>query len=286
MLQVAHAISLSFSFSFSSSSSISFSFSLTHSLTLAPPRPAPPLSISHFSFFVWVLEQGRLKYGAGSTSPICVILDRGPYYRGGKSHGALPDFSVVPRLVDVFKTLFQTINNNYPEILAGAHVVPVSFFFKMCYRVTSRVMDRRSRDRFHLVNPDKVASAMLGMFDRSLLPPHLGGTSTKGGLWDDGQWNLPGAMEEALQLLKEGEMVKLTDAQVKASKAVGVDGEDDDGGNGKRGGLRPGLSVRGGGSKSSAATNIGADGTQSKNGQGPSPAVAEPPLDFDLAADL
>ena len=148
-------------------------------------------------------------------------------------------------------------------------------------------MDRRSRDRFHLINPDKVASAMLGMFDRSLLPPHMGGTSTKGGLWDDGQWNIPGAMEEALQLLKDGEIVKLTDAQLKAVGA-GREDRDDDDGKGKRGALRPGLSARGG-SKSSASdetTDIGADASRRKNGQGPTPAMAVPPLDFDAAADL
>ena len=153
-------------------------------------------------FVVWVLEQGKAKYG---NQPICMILDRGTFYRNGKGKGDRPDFSVIPQLVKLLKLLFSTITNNYPEILSSAKVVPSNFFFKMCYRVTSRVMDKKERDRFFLLPGPKVAQDMLSMFPASVLPPHMGGTSTRGGLWDDGQWDRPEAVEEALSVLRDDE---------------------------------------------------------------------------------
>ena len=153
-------------------------------------------------FVVWVLEQGKAKYG---NEPICMILDRGTFYRNGKGKGDRPDFSVIPQLVKLLKLLFSTITSNYPEILSSAKVVPSNFFFKMCYRVTSRVMDKKERDKFHLLPGPKVAQDMLSMFPASVLPPHMGGTSTRGGLWDDGQWDRPEAVAEALSVLRDDE---------------------------------------------------------------------------------
>ena len=95
----------------------------------------------------WLRVPTRLKYGAIDHLPICVILDRGAFYHNGQRKGNKPDFSVVPRLVELFKNLYSVVNNNYPEILAAAKVVPASFFFKMCYRVTSRVMDSKVSEK-------------------------------------------------------------------------------------------------------------------------------------------
>lgn len=170
-----------------------------------------------------MLEQGRIKYKAGQDVPICVILDRGAFYRNGKRKGDKPDFSVVPRLVDLFSTLFSIVNSNYPEILATAKVVPVSFFFKMCYRVTSRVMDKKARDKFILVPGHLVAKDLLGMFPASILPPHMGGTSTKGGFWDDGQWDRPDAIKESLAVLHDSGM------ENKVGDGRGAEGKGSDG---------------------------------------------------------
>ena len=41
--------------------------------------------------------------------------------------------------------------DNYPELLLNAKIVPASWFFSTCYKITSRVMDSRSRDKFVMV---------------------------------------------------------------------------------------------------------------------------------------
>ena len=40
---------------------------------------------------------------------------------------------------------FHPIQDNYPDLLFTAQVVPASWFFSVCYKITSRVMDARSR---------------------------------------------------------------------------------------------------------------------------------------------
>jgi len=97
------------------------------------------------AFFVWLLEQGRREYGVGTHTQICVLLDRGPVMKNGKRKIEKLDMGVVPKLVELFKMLFSTINNNYPDLLLSAKVVPVSFFFSMCYKITSRAMDAKNR---------------------------------------------------------------------------------------------------------------------------------------------
>lgn len=105
--------------------------------------------------------------------------------------------------MELFKNLYSVVNNNYPEILAGAKVVPASFFFKMCYKITSRVMDSKTRNKFSLVASDKVASEIGALFPSTVLPPHMGGSSKKGGLWDDGQWDRPEALAEMMDVLHD-----------------------------------------------------------------------------------
>ena len=61
------------------------------------------------------------------------------------------DMSVVPNLVQLFRTLYNTIYFNYPDLLRIGHIVPVSTFFSLCYRITSKVMDKDTRDRFLMV---------------------------------------------------------------------------------------------------------------------------------------
>ena len=234
---------------------------------------------------MWVLEQGRAKYGAGASQPICVVMDRGPFFRNGKSKGNLPDFSVIPRLVEVLKTLFGTINNNYPEILSGALVVPVNFFFKMCYRVTSRVMDKRSRDRFTLVPGDRVAKELLALFPAAVLPPHLGGSSMRGGLWDDGHWDQPGLLEEALREMQEneggsGDAAGLgANANADADAGAGAGSEAGAAGAGAGGraggkakaGLGRGVGSRGGGAQGQAPGAAGSSSSSSISSSGSQP---------------
>lgn len=136
-------------------------------------------------FLVYVLEQGREKYKIGSERQVCLLLDRANFVRpaehaaGGEAQ-KVPyklDMGVVPRLLELFKKLFSTLHLNYPDLLVIAKVVPVSSFFTMCYRVTSRAMDRDSRAKFIMVKERQMKEEIHKMFDKSVLPPHLGGTS-------------------------------------------------------------------------------------------------------------
>lgn len=67
------------------------------------------------------------------------------------------------------------MQNNYPDLLLYAKIAPASWFFSMCYKVTSRVMDARSRERFQMIKESEVRDKLHSVFDAALLPEHLGG---------------------------------------------------------------------------------------------------------------
>jgi hypothetical protein len=98
------------------------------------------------SFMVYMLEVGIKQYGLGQETQVCVILDRSTYLKRGIKKKE--DMSAIPNLVKLFQYLYQTITDNYPDLLLRAQIVPASWFFSMCYRVTSRVMDNKSRYRY------------------------------------------------------------------------------------------------------------------------------------------
>ncbi len=54
-----------------------------------------------------------------------------------------------------------------------AKIAPASWFFSMCYKVTSRVMDARSRDRFQMIKENEIGDKLHTVFDAALLPEHL-----------------------------------------------------------------------------------------------------------------
>ena len=58
-----------------------------------------------------------------------------------------------------------------------AKIAPASWFFSMCYRVTGRVMDKESREKFKMVQPKDVKKILGPLFSADQLPPHLGGHS-------------------------------------------------------------------------------------------------------------
>ena len=139
-------------------------------------------------FLVYVLEQGREVYKIGSERQVCLLLDRANFVRPADHAGGVAekvpyklDMGVVPRLLELFKKLFSTLHLNYPDLLLIAKVVPVSSFFTMCYRITSRAMDRDSRAKFVMVKERQMREEIHNMFDKHVLPPHLGGTSTSYG---------------------------------------------------------------------------------------------------------
>ncbi len=67
----------------------------------------------------------------------------------------------------------------YPaQLLHSVKIVPASWFFHMCNRVTSRVMDRGTRAKFRVIAAGEVQQELHALFDRDQLPQHLGGSDT------------------------------------------------------------------------------------------------------------
>jgi hypothetical protein len=141
-------------------------------------------------FIMHMLEKGQQMYRVGSERQVSLLLDRAPYVKqadGGETVEVVPyklDMGVVPRLVELVKLLFATLHPNYADILVSAKVVPVSTFFSMCYRFTSRAMDKDSRAKFIMVKEKDLRGEIHALFDPEALPPHLGGTSNKYGPWE------------------------------------------------------------------------------------------------------
>ena len=129
------------------------------------------------AFITWILEQGREKYQIGTERQVCIILDRGTFIRGGQPMPYKLDMGVIPRLLELFRTIYATIYSNYPLLLQNAKVVPVSTFFSLCYRVTSKAMDKETRDRFSMVKEKYIVRDLHNQVSPSQLPKHLLGTS-------------------------------------------------------------------------------------------------------------
>lgn len=62
-------------------------------------------------------------------------------------------------------------------MLDYAKAAPLSWFFSMCYRVASSVLDAKSRARITLVKDSEVRDKLHAVFAPDTLPPHLHGTS-------------------------------------------------------------------------------------------------------------
>jgi len=71
------------------------------------------------------------------------------------------------------------LQNNYPEIVDSVKIAPASWFFSMCYRITSRVLDARSRSKFLMIKDHDVKAKLHSVIDPAQLPAHLYGTSTE-----------------------------------------------------------------------------------------------------------
>ena len=124
-----------------------------------------------------ILETGRRQYGVGLSTQMCVILDRGPVEWVSGRRKSEMDMSVLPNLLNLFRHVYSTVMSHYPELLFQAKVVPTSWFFSMCYKITSVVMDSTSRSKFVMVRPEDVRREMSKLFPSEVLPTHLGGTA-------------------------------------------------------------------------------------------------------------
>lgn len=125
---------------------------------------------------VHILETGRARYGVGVTHQVCLLLDRGPV-EGRRERRNERDMSVIPNLVKLFGHVYGTVMSHYPELLRVAKILPSSWFFSMCFKLTSVVMDPASKTKFCMVRPETMMAELAAMFPRELLPPHLGGTA-------------------------------------------------------------------------------------------------------------
>lgn len=131
------------------------------------------------SYLVKVLEDGKRRHGVGLHSQVCVLLDRGgTVWKNGYRKVDVLDMNVIPRLVDLFRHLYSTMMDHYPDLLNSAVVAPASWFFSMCYRVTSRVMTAQQRGKFQMINEDEIAEKLHPLLSPALLPEHLGGNSS------------------------------------------------------------------------------------------------------------
>ncbi|KAJ1432949.1 hypothetical protein B484DRAFT_447495 [Ochromonadaceae sp. CCMP2298] len=130
------------------------------------------------SFLASVLEEGKAKYGVGTERQMCLLMDRaGVVWRNGEKKKEKLDFAVVPNLVELFRHVVTQTLSNYPDLLDSAQIVPASWFFSMCYKVTSRVMDAKSRAKFMMVKEAEISSKLHPLWHPQHLPEHLLGSS-------------------------------------------------------------------------------------------------------------
>lgn len=59
-----------------------------------------------------------------------------------------------------------------------AKIAPSAWFFSMCYKIVSRVMDDRTRARFETIDAAQLRASLHKVIHPSMLPAHLGGTSS------------------------------------------------------------------------------------------------------------
>ncbi len=59
---------------------------------------------------------------------------------------------IIPKLVELFTTIYTTISTNYPDILHELKIFPTSWFFSACYRITSRIFDSHTRNKFKIIH--------------------------------------------------------------------------------------------------------------------------------------
>ena len=128
------------------------------------------------NFLVLLLEQSRDKLNVGSEKMACLILDRFPLVStdGASKNQEMFDLSVIPNIVSLLSNIVETMQDNYPEIFESITVTPASWFFQTCFRITSKVFEKKIRDRFHLI-PDNYAAIHLnnlfpGELSQQILP--------------------------------------------------------------------------------------------------------------------
>ncbi|RYG62981.1 hypothetical protein EON64_16845, partial [archaeon] len=118
-----------------------------------------------------MLEEGRRLYGVGSRQQVCVLIDRaGMVFKNGRRKVDKLDMAVVPALVELFRHMHGVLNEQYPDLLQRATIAPASWFFSMCYRVTSRVMSAAQREKFAMVKESELHSKLHALLQTFYTP--------------------------------------------------------------------------------------------------------------------
>lgn len=96
------------------------------------------------------LEEGRRRFGLGQRRKLQLLIDR--------SAGADGEELCMKRMshlqaLALLRKVCSTFQDNYPETLQCAHVVPVSAFFRWVYLVFGVLIKPSSRRKIRLVDP-------------------------------------------------------------------------------------------------------------------------------------
>ena len=129
-----------------------------------------------FRVLVDILESGKSKYALGQVRKLRLIIDR-----------SIPEATSVAYIskisyIDLFYLLRQvcyTFQNNYPEMLHRAYLLPVNAFFSTIYRLFSYLIRPSSRKKINLVQWSPATGCGLlceDGFTLDTVPESLGGT--------------------------------------------------------------------------------------------------------------
>lgn len=130
-------------------------------------------------YLVYMLERGRREWGIGPERGFCMIVDRTDAVR--RSTGEVMtdqfDFSVIPNLIELFRVIYSTLNENYPKLLVRAQVVPTSWFYSTCWGFVSKLMDQSISNKFEVIQERDIAERLARQFPKEMLPKRFGGTA-------------------------------------------------------------------------------------------------------------
>jgi CRAL/TRIO domain len=116
------------------------------------------------------MEYGKLQYGIGVTSKIRVVLDRST----GDESISIKSLSYI-QIFNLLRTICYTLQNNYPDVVYCAYVVPVGAVFRGIYSLFSHLMRPASRKKVVLVGEKEDNIWWSSDIDATLIPRQLGG---------------------------------------------------------------------------------------------------------------
>lgn len=130
-------------------------------------------------YLVYLLELGKEEWGIGPERGFCMIVDRTDAVR--RSTGEVMrdklDFSVIPNLIELFRVIYSTLNEQYPKLLVRAQVVPTSWFYSTCWGLVSKLVDTSISSKFDVIQEREIAERLSHQFPKDIVPVRFGGTA-------------------------------------------------------------------------------------------------------------